>query len=79
MNHWLTEELTWLSYVERQGKLNIHSFQTNAHTVQAKLTFATRVALKLSDWLISTGESIRQRYEKNTAISPWVDTGNLVH
>ena len=75
MNHWLAEELTWLTCAERQRELDAHRLQNDFSALRANWTFTTRAALKLSDWLISTGESLRRRYAKSSPVSSaWIDT-----
>ena len=77
MNHWLIEELTRLACAERQSKLNSYYLLNNFSGLQADWTFTSRVALKLSDWLIGSGESLRRRYEKPARVSPWTNNRNL--
>ena len=77
MNHWLDEELTWLTYNERQDALEAYRLQNDFSTLQFNLTFTNRAALKLSDWLIASGENLRRRYEKTAPVSPWVNKGNF--
>jgi hypothetical protein len=74
MNHWLAEELTRLSCAERQGELDAYRLQNDFSALRADWTFTARVALKLSDWLIVSGETLRRRYEKAAPVSPWVNT-----
>ena len=73
MNHWLAEELTWLTCAERQRELDARRLTDDFSVLHANWTFGARAALKLSDWLIATGESLRHRYEKTTPVSPWID------
>lgn len=73
MNHWLEEELTWLTCAERQRELDAYRKQNDFNGSQVDWTFTARIALKLSDWLIATGESLRRRHEKNSAVSYWVN------
>ncbi len=72
MNHWLAEELTWLACAERQRALEALRLQTDFSVLRANRTVVARVALQLSDWLITTGESLRKRYEETAPVSPWV-------
>ena len=69
MNHWLAEELTWQTCNERVRELEAFRLQVDFGTLQIRTTFTNRVALKLSDWLIASGESLRRRYEKTTSVS----------
>jgi hypothetical protein len=69
MNHWLAEELTWLTCDERQCELDAYRLPIDFSALQVNLTFTAHVALKLSDWLIASGENLRRRHEKNTAVS----------
>jgi hypothetical protein len=73
MNPWMAEELTWLTHAERQRELEAYRLQNDFNALQVNLTYSSRVALKLSDWLIATGESLRQRHEKTMPVVPWVD------
>jgi hypothetical protein len=73
MNHWLAEELTWLTIAERQRELEAYRLQMDFCALQINSTFTNRAALKLSDWLIGSGEALRRRYEKNTPVSAWVN------
>jgi hypothetical protein len=76
MNHWLDEELTWLTYAERQDALEAYRLQNDFSGMQVKLTFTNRAALKLSDWLIASGENLRRRHEKTAPVSPWANKRN---
>lgn len=78
MNHWLAEELTRLTYAERLHELDANRLQNDFSVLRTNLNPTTRVALKLSDWLIGTGESLRRRYEKTAPASPWVNNRRLV-
>jgi len=69
MNHWLAEELTWLACAERKRELDALLLCAEVGELQAKWTLFARAALKLSNWLIATGESIQQRYEKTASVS----------
>lgn len=71
MNHWLAEELTWLTYAEQQRELGARRLQSDFSAPRANWAFTARAALKLSDWLIATGESLRSRYEKSAPVSTW--------
>ena len=72
MNHWLDEELTRLTCAERQEELDAYRLQNDFSASRTNLTLTTRVALKLSDWMIETGESLRQHHEKAASASPRV-------
>jgi hypothetical protein len=74
MNHWLIEELTRLTCDDRQRKLDTDHLLNDFNALQANWTFTSRVALKLSDWLIASGETLRRRYDKNPTVSPWLET-----
>lgn len=74
MNHWLAEELTWLTCDERQRELDAYRLPIDFSALQVNLTFTAHVALKLSDWLITSGETLRRHYDKNPPVSPWVQT-----
>ena len=78
MNHWQIDELTRLACAERERELerelDAYRLQMDFSAPQVNLTFTNRVALKLSDWMISGGESLRRRYEKAAPVSPWVNT-----
>lgn len=77
MNHWLAEELTWLTYTERQhAQASYHSLN-EFNGFGADWTLTARLVLKLSDWLIATGESLQRRYEKTAPVSPWVNNRKL--
>lgn len=71
MNHWLDEELAWSLYVERQKELENHRLPNIFNAVKDNWAITTRFALRLSDWLITTGENLRLRYEKTSPVSPW--------
>jgi hypothetical protein len=73
MNYWLAEELTRLACAERQRELDAYRLQHDFSVLRTNWTFTDRAALKLGDWLIATGESLRRRYDKSASISPWVD------
>ena len=73
MNYWLAEEMTRLTHSERRHKFNVHHSQDDFSVRGANWIFAPRVALKLSDWLIIAGESLRRRYDKTTPASSWVN------
>jgi len=73
MNHWLAEELTRLTCAERQRELDAYRLQNDFNALQANWTFTARATLKLSEWLIATGETLRRRHEKSASVSPWVD------
>lgn len=77
MNYWLAEELAWLTYTERQHELDTRRLEYVFRDVQTDWAYVGRAALKLSDWLIATGESLRRRYENTTPGSPWVDNRNF--
>ena len=72
MNHWLDEELTRLICAERQEELEAYRLQNDFSASKTNLTLTTRVALKLSDWMIATGESLRRHHEKAASVSPRV-------
>jgi hypothetical protein len=69
MNHWLAEELTWQTYDERERELKAFRSQVDFGALQVRATFTNRVALKLSDWLIASGEGLRRRHERTTSVS----------
>jgi len=71
MNHWLAEELTRLANTEREHELKIIRLQNLCDVLNVNWPLTTRFALKLSDWLITTGERIQHRYEKTLPASPW--------
>lgn len=73
MNHWLAEELTWLACADRERGLEALRLQNQYDTLQKIGSLTTRVALKLSNLLIVTGERIQRRYEKNIQASPWIE------
>jgi hypothetical protein len=64
MNHWLTEELMWLRCTERERELKVLHLCAEVDKLRANWTVIARAGLKLSDWLIATGEGLRRRYEK---------------
>ena len=66
MNHWLDEKLAWLVVAERQQKLE-----------NRRLLNTFGAILKLSDWLIATGERLRMRYEKTAPVSTWLGNGKF--
>ncbi len=74
MNHWLDEELTLTSHAERQRKLDAYRKQSMISGLQSNWNVTTRAALKLGDWLIATGKSLRQRQERIAAVSHWEET-----
>ena len=63
MNHWLIEELTWLSYAEKQRMLDDLYMLADVEKSKVSQNWIERSALLLSAWLIAAGEYIRQRYE----------------
>lgn len=71
MYHWLAEDLTWQTCKERERKLDAYRYQIAPSASRVDWTFTTRVALKLSDWLIATGETLRRRHEKGAPVSDW--------
>jgi hypothetical protein len=73
MNHWMDEKLAWLAHAERQRELEVYRLQKDFSAFQVNLTLTNRIALKLSDWLIAVGETLRRRHEKTVPVSPWVD------
>jgi len=73
MNHWLDEELTRLICAERQKELDAYRLQNDFSASKTNLTLTTRVALKLSDWMIATGESLRRHHENAASVSPRVN------
>jgi hypothetical protein len=77
MNHWLAEQLTWLTCFERERELDVRQPQKDVSTLGAKRAFVTQAALNLSDWMISAGEGLRQQCEKTSSVSPWVDNRNF--
>jgi hypothetical protein len=74
MNYWQAEVMIGLTNAERQRELDALRLQNDFSTPRANWTFVTRTALKLSDWLIVTGENLRRHYEKNTPASTWADS-----
>jgi len=78
MNHWLDEELAWLVCVERQRELENHRLPNLFSVVRGNWAITARFALKLSDWLIATGENLRLRYENTSHASPWVSNRRFV-
>jgi len=78
MNHWLDEELAWLVCVERQKELENYSLPNLFSVERGNWAITARFALKLSDWLIATGENLRLRYEKTSDASPWVSNRRFV-
>ena len=77
MNHWLAEELTRLASAERERELNALRLQNLCDTLKVNWSLTTRFALKLSDWLIATGERIQRRYEKTIQTSPWTENSTF--
>lgn len=71
--HWMSEELARLISAERQREREAFLLQHDFCTSQLERTFTSRVALKLSHWLIAIGESLRWRHEKAAPATPWVD------
>ena len=73
MNHWLIEELIRLDCTDRTRELNTLRLQSQCKTSQVTWSLTTRVALKISDWLITTGERIQRRYENSVPVSHWAE------
>jgi hypothetical protein len=77
MNHWLDEKLAWLVVAERQQKLENRRLLNTFGAMRDNWAFTTPLALKLSDWLIATGERLRMRYEKTAPVSTWLGNGKF--
>ena len=73
MNHWLTEELTRQACADRERELDALRLLNQCDTLRVNWSLTTRIALIISDWLITTGEKIQIRYEKAAPVSPWVE------
>jgi hypothetical protein len=73
MYPWMSEELAWRTHAERQRKLEADRLLVDFSALAVRLTFTSRVALKLSDWLIASGERLRRRHEKTASVSAWAD------
>jgi len=70
MNHWLAEELMWLACAERERELKALRLVVEVEKLRTNWNIIARAGLKLSDWLITTGESLRKHYEKTAPVSP---------
>ena len=79
MDYWLTEELMWLAWAEREREIKELRLHAEVDKLQANWTIVAQVALKLSDWLIITGERIQRRYGKSIPASPWVENRKFAH
>ena len=71
MDHWrIGEQAFWLACAERQRELDAYRSYGEVRASRAHWTLIARAALKLSDWLVATGEGLRRHYEKAAPVSP---------
>jgi len=77
MNYWPTEELMWLNCAEREREAKAHRLYNEVNKLRADLTIVAQVALKLSDWLITSGERLRRHYDKAATVSPFITKQNF--